>query len=351
MELGTFMEFHSRNGVSQEDAFKESFHHVDLAEELGLDGIWLAESHFAPSRAVLSAPLIMAAAIAGRTKRIKIGTAVHVLPLGNPLHIAEQVATLDHISNGRFEFGVGRSGSPASYEGYNISYAESRERFYESLDIISAAFKHDVFSYDGKFFKFTDVCLTPKPLQNPYPPMRVAAPTSDTFPVLGNKGAPIFVGVRNLPLKDVTDQVRTYRQAFEESGNDPINNKVALRVPVHVAESTKTALENSEESFMRQFKRLGKQLESSAKKATADSSEDRVNRSNLLANTQWNEIQGEKVAVGDPDTVIHQLKHMSAELGLDGIIAEFNAGELIPPKNVEKSIKLFCEEVIPELKK
>ena len=59
MELGTFMEFHSRNGVSQEDAFKESFHHVDLAEELGLDGIWLAESHFAPSRAVLSAPLIM----------------------------------------------------------------------------------------------------------------------------------------------------------------------------------------------------------------------------------------------------------------------------------------------------
>ena len=71
----------------------------------------------------------------------------------------------------------------------------------------------------------------------------------------------------------------------------------------------------------------------------------------MLANTQWNEIQGEKVAVGDPDTVIHQLKHMSAELGLDGIIAEFNAGELIPPKNVEKSIKLFCEEVIPELKK
>ena len=137
MELGTFMEFHSRNGLSQEDAFKESFHHVDLAEELGLDGIWLAESHFAPSRAVLSAPLIMAAAIAGRTKRIKIGTAVHVLPLGNPLQIAEQVATLDHISNGRFEFGVGRSGSPASYEGYNISYAESRERFYESLDMVT----------------------------------------------------------------------------------------------------------------------------------------------------------------------------------------------------------------------
>ena len=119
---------------------------------------------------------------------------------------------------------------------------------------------------------------------------------------------------------------------------------------MHVAKSTKTALENSEESFMRQFKRLGKQLESSAKKATADSSEDRVNRSNLLANTQWNEIQGEKVAVGDPETVIKQLKKMKKSLNLSGFALEFNAGEIIPPDKIKESLTLFCKEVMPELR-
>ena len=113
MNFGSFMEFHTREGNGQEDAFQESFDHVALAEELGLDTVWLAESHFNPNRSVLSAPLVLAAAIAGRTEKIKIGTAVQILPLGNPLRIAEEVATLDHISGGRFEFGIGRSALPS----------------------------------------------------------------------------------------------------------------------------------------------------------------------------------------------------------------------------------------------
>ena len=161
MELGSFMEFHTREDHSQVEAFKESFDHIDLAELLGLDTVWLSESHFNPSRSVLSAPLITAAAIAGRTERIKIGTAVQILPLGNPLRIAEEVATLDHVSGGRFEFGIGRSGLPGAYEGYNMSYGESRERFFESLEIIKQAFTTDYFSYDGKYHSYDNVCLTP----------------------------------------------------------------------------------------------------------------------------------------------------------------------------------------------
>src|SRR5690606_26203264 len=120
------MEFHARAGKSQAEAFAESFAHVRQAEEQGLDGVWLAETHFTPERSMLSAPLIMAAAIAGATKRLRIGTSVLLLPLRNPLEMAEQVATLDHVSQGRFEFGVGRSSSPGSYEGYGVFYGESR---------------------------------------------------------------------------------------------------------------------------------------------------------------------------------------------------------------------------------
>ena len=112
MEFGTFMEFHTRTGNLQKEAFDESFNHAMQAEELGLNTIWLSESHFSPDRSVLSAPLIIASSIASRTKNVKIGTAVQVIPLSNPIRIAEEVATLDHISGGRFEFGVGRSGLP-----------------------------------------------------------------------------------------------------------------------------------------------------------------------------------------------------------------------------------------------
>jgi len=347
MEFGSFMEFHTREGHPQSGAFEESFGHVENAEKLGLDTIWLAESHFNPARSVLSAPLIIAAAIAGRTDKIKIGTAVQVLPLGNPIRIAEEVATLDHISGGRFEFGVGRSGLPGAYEGYNISYGESRERFFESLEIIIEAFTKERFTYAGKFHSYKDVCLTPKPLQKPHPPMRIAATTAETFPVLGRMGMPIFVGVRGLSLVDVSEQVKTYRSALKDS--DHLNGSVSLRVPVHVAETTVEALSNCEESFMKQFRRLGSQLGTSVKKDTADSSSERSDRSQRLSEINWNEIQGEKVAVGDPETVASQLNRMTDVLGLDGIAAEFNAGETIPADKVSKSLKLFCEEVIPKL--
>ena len=170
MQFGSFMEFHRREGSSQADAFREAFDHIALAEELGLDAVWLAESHFNPARSVLSSPHAIASAIAARTKRLKVGTAVSVLPLGNPLRTAEEAATIDHISEGRFEFGVGRSGLPGSYEGYNIPYAESRERFYEYLDIILKAWREERFSYEGNFYTYNDVCLVPKPYQIPIRP-------------------------------------------------------------------------------------------------------------------------------------------------------------------------------------
>ena len=344
MNFGSFIEFHTREGNGQEDAFQESFNHVALAEDLGLDTVWLAESHFNPKRSVLSAPLVLAAAIAGRTKKIKIGTAVQILPLGNPLRIAEEVATLDHVSGGRFEFGIGRSGLPSAYDGYNIPYTESRERFYESMEIIKKAFTEDSFTYKGKYNSYEDVCLTPKPLQNPYPPMRIAATTSETFTTLGEMGIPIFVGVRGLSLSDVARQVVLYREALEKSNHAP--GSIFLRVPVHVADSTKEALANSEASFMKQFRRLGSQLGSNA---TASLNTE-GNTSKRLSEIDWNDIQGEKVAVGDPAKVVDQLKNMINVLTLDGIAAEFNAGEEIPATKVEKSLALFCKEVMPKLR-
>jgi alkanesulfonate monooxygenase SsuD/methylene tetrahydromethanopterin reductase-like flavin-dependent oxidoreductase (luciferase family) len=106
MEFGIFHEFQRREGQSEAAAFAESFALVDDAERAGLDVMWLAELHGAPERSVLAAPMTIASAIAMRTKRMKIGIAVQVLPLGHPLRIAEEAATVDHISNGRLIMGV-----------------------------------------------------------------------------------------------------------------------------------------------------------------------------------------------------------------------------------------------------
>ena len=174
MEFGMFHEFQWSPGASAAEAFAQSFAQVDAAESWGLDAMWLAELHFAPERSVLASPLILASAIAQRTRRMKIGTAVQVLPLCHPLRLAEEAATVDQISQGRLIFGVGRSGFPRTYEAYGVPYAESRERFAETLEIVKLAWTEERFSYRGKYFSCDKVALVPKPWQKPSPPIRTA---------------------------------------------------------------------------------------------------------------------------------------------------------------------------------
>src|SRR5579864_3385799 len=236
MEFGMFHEFPCTTGESHTTAFDQSFEQVDAAERWGLDVMWLAELHAAPTRSVLAAPLTIAAAIATRTKRMKIGTAVQVLPLCHPLRLAEEAATVDQISHGRLIFGVGRSGFPRTYEAYGVPYAESRERFAETLDILKAAWTRDRFSYAGKYYSFRDVCLVPKPVQHPYPPIRVAATSADTFSGIGALGYPIFAAVRLGTLSELGPNIRAYRDAYATAGH-PGRGEVFLRVPVYVGEA------------------------------------------------------------------------------------------------------------------
>ena len=150
MEIGLFTEFQCPPGMSESRAFDESMAQIQAAEALGFDAVWLAELHFQKDRSVLASPLMVASALAASTRRLKLGIAVQVLPLSHPLRLAEDVATLDHLCQGRLEFGVGRSGLPGHYQGFNIPYAESRGRFLETLDILRRAWTQDRFSYEGQ---------------------------------------------------------------------------------------------------------------------------------------------------------------------------------------------------------
>ncbi len=218
MHFGIFIE-EMRQGASQAAAFRDAFELAQRAEAWGADCVWLGEIHFTPNRSVISASLQVASSIATRTRRLRVGTAVQVLPLNHPLRVAEEVATVDHISEGRFEFGIGRSGVVRSYDTYGVSYGESQARFREALEIIRQAWKGEPFSYEGEFYRFRDATVTPRPYQVPHPPIRMAATSEETFPAAGRLGLPIFVGLRREEIPDLQGYLARYRQAWRDAGH------------------------------------------------------------------------------------------------------------------------------------
>jgi alkanesulfonate monooxygenase SsuD/methylene tetrahydromethanopterin reductase-like flavin-dependent oxidoreductase (luciferase family) len=344
-----FHEFQRPPGASEAEAFAQSLAQVDAAERWGLDVMWVAELHFAPERSVLASPLILAAAIAERTRRMKIGTAVQVLPLCHPLRLAEEAATVDQLSHGRLIFGVGRSGFPQTYQAYGVPYAESRERFAETLEIVKRAWSEERFSYSGKYFSCENVAVAPKPWQKPHPPIRIAATSPDTFPAIGALGHPAFAAARLGTLSDLAPLVKSYRDAYRAAGH-PGAGEIYLRVPVYVAETERRAREEPEESIMHFFRYIGARLAESASLSGARPIEKRAESAERLQTIDYEEALREKMIVGTPERVADRLLGLREELGINGILAELNPGGLIPQALVMNALRLFCEEVMPRVK-
>ncbi|HZT86965.1 MAG TPA: LLM class flavin-dependent oxidoreductase [Stellaceae bacterium] len=343
MEFGWYHEFHRQvAGQSDADAFAQGFEQVEAADRWGLDVFWLAEIHQQASRSVLSAPMNVAGQIAARTKRIKIGTAVHVLPLTHPLRLAEETATVDQASRGRFILGAGRSGNPRGYAAYGIPYSESRERFYETLEILKKAWTQPSFSYEGKYHSFNEARAVPRPYQQPHPPIRIAGASEDTFPTLGRLGYPLFVSVRSGSLMGLKPDLKAYRDAFYEAGH-PGRPEVYLRLSMHVGETDRQAREEGEPSIMAGYKSLISRLEGSPN-ARRRAEVEEVKRAT------YDDVIRDKVVVGSPETVVDRLKELEDELGIDGILFELNFGAAIPAELMMRSLQLICDKVMPHFK-
>jgi alkanesulfonate monooxygenase SsuD/methylene tetrahydromethanopterin reductase-like flavin-dependent oxidoreductase (luciferase family) len=346
MEFGIFQEFPPVADGNESAAFEQGLAEVEAAEELGLDAIWLAELHGAPERSVLASPMMVASAIAARTSRIRIGIAVQVLPLSHPLRLAEEAATVDQVSHGRLIYGIGRSGVVRTYEDYGISYAESRERFAETLDVLKLAWTQERFSYQGKYHSFQDIALTPKPVQKPWPEMRMAAATPETFPAIGRMGFPVFVAVRQGPFSQLAEHIKAYRAAYREAGH-PGEGKVFLRVPAYLAETRQRARAEAEESLMGFFKYQAELGLDSARRGGAEVARQRMNRVERLLALTYDEALATQVIIDEPDGFVARLREVQEEIGLDGILAELNCGGKIPHDRVINALTLMCREVMP----
>jgi len=323
---------------------------VDLAEAMGLDTVWLGEGHFLPHRSVLSAPIVVASAIAARTKRLRTGMAVQVLPLIHPLRIAEEAATVDQISQGRFEFGIGRSGNVRAYDIMGIDYAESKERFQEALDIILQAWSGETFSYAGKYNRITNATLSPLPYQKPYPTIRIAASSGDSFGRIGRLGYPIFLGLRVMDVDDLKTNLRDYKEEWMKAGHPGDAGNINVRFPMYIAPSNEEAIEEPKESIEAFFRRMRELFEYSLGRAGTERNEVRQARYERLANATYEDLLETRVVFGSPESVIDRLNQFQEMLGITGITAELNPGGFLPKEAVHRSLRLLTEEVIPAFK-
>ncbi len=340
MHFGMFMEFGVREGGDSARAFAEGFDLVDAAEAWGLDCAWLAEFHFNPERSVLSSPMLTMTAIASRTKRMRVGSAVYVLPLANsPLRIAEEVATLDQISGGRFDFGIGRSGFERSYRAYGIDYGESQARFDEALDILRRAWAGGKFSYEGKYYKVTDAEVMPAPVQKPGPPMRMAATSAATFEKVAREGLPVFVGLRGDGLSFLAESLGNYRSAWKANGH-PGEGSAYLRVPAYVGADERDGYDTPRAGIEYYFARQARML-------TARHETGREGIAEALAALDYDEIRASRVAFGSAEQVIDRFKEFRDVLGIDGFVLELNAGGMLSADAVKASLDRLCHDVMP----
>ncbi len=350
MDFGINCDFTMGRAESHQEAFREAMEEVDLAEELGLDTVWLGEAHFAPARSVLSAPIVVASSIATRTRRLRVGMAVQVLPMIHPLRIAEEAATVDQISEGRFEFGVGRSGNVRAYDIMGIDYGESKERFQEALDIILQAWSGETFSYEGKYNTITNASISPLPYQKPHPKVRIAASSEDSFGRIGRLGYPIFLGLRAMDVEDLKTNLMEYREEWRAAGHPGEGGDINVRFPMYLAPSDSEAIEEPKESIEAFFRRQRELFEYSYGREGTETTGRRQARYERLANATYEDLLETRVVFGSPERVVDKLHQFQEMLGITGITAELNPGGFLPKEAVQRSLKLLTEEVMPEFK-
>src|SRR6185295_6812943 len=256
MRFGLFYQASEAPGQTHADRYTEMFDLIALGDTLGFDVAWLAELHFGGAFSLLANPLMMVPVIAQRTRRIRLGTAVTLLPLHHPLSTAEQAATADVLSGGRLEFGVGRGSIPSQFHGFRVAVSENRARFDESLEIIRLAWTRERFSFQGAFYQVEDVAVVPRPLQRPHPPIRVAVHTAESFAHIGDLGLPIYSGTTTTPLPQLREYMGLYRSHLAAAGHAWGPEQMALMFPMHVEASGVAAREAMQPGVLQYYRNV-----------------------------------------------------------------------------------------------
>src|SRR5438270_9925790 len=225
MRFGTFSYNQARPWVSERQAFEELLEQILLTERLGFDEAWFAEHHHS-DYGMLASPNLIVAALAHRTRRLRLGNLVNALPLHDPIRLAEEVATLDILTGGRLNVGLGR-GVPRDDIKHGLDVDTARARFSEGVGILTEAWKGGVFSHDGPTWKYADISCRPQPVQKPHPPIYYGAGSPDSARQIARRGW--HLAMSRQPLHNIAATTQAYRDELKSLGQENHGSVVLAR--------------------------------------------------------------------------------------------------------------------------
>jgi alkanesulfonate monooxygenase SsuD/methylene tetrahydromethanopterin reductase-like flavin-dependent oxidoreductase (luciferase family) len=338
MNFGTFLLMQSPSARSSQEIYTRGIEIAQAAEALGFRNVWLAEHHFS-TYGYLSRPLQLATYIAAKTTRLRVGTAVIVVPLHHPLVIAEEIATLDLLSGGRFDVGLGRGYQHYEFERLGLELESSRERWEESVDILLKAFAGGPFSYDGKFFKIPETCVFPQPVQRPHPPIWITAQSPESVEAAVRRGFNVLTGGFGVPIERMAEFRRLFdRCVAEVKPSQPLS--VGVQRAVYVTDSDADARAAAEEA--RWNMRVTLSLRNHYERVEAG----RAVPVPAPREPTTGDLLDRFLVIGTPDTCIRQITRIRELVGITHFNCSFWFGDLEHAR-VLRSMELFAREVMP----
>lgn len=363
MQIGMFYQLQVPkpwSAQTEPDRYWEMIEQAVYAEELGLSSIWMADHQFRTEWSHSSAPDVTLGALSQRTSRIRLGIAVVVPPVQHPLHIAARTATVDVLSRGRMDLGVGRSGYPYQMAAFGTDIQDATGMVDEALEIIPRAWTEGEFSYHGRHYQIPPREVHPKPVQQPHPPIWLGCSQEETFEKAGRLGLGCLAMAGGGP-EGLEKLVRTYREAIKNPNpvSKLVHNRVSTSTVAFCTETRSQAQERGAELIdwyrhqqtLRNARVWSEQdpssvpadykyhYERSAASSTATEAPRREGTSSL------DQIKAGRFCIGDPDDCIRYLESFFAA-GVDEIMPLFQVGP-ITNQEVMNTLRLFGKYIIP----
>ena len=338
MKFGTFLLMQSPSARSSQEIYARGVEVAQAAETLGFRSVWLAEHHFS-TYGYLSRPVQLATYIAAKTTRLRVGTAVIVVPLHHPLVVAEEIATLDLLAGGRIDVGLGRGYQHYEFERLGLELESGRARWDESVDIILKAFEGKPFSYDGKIFKIPETTIFPQPVQKPRPPIWITAQSPDSVEGAVRRGFNVLTGGFGVPLERMAEFRKLFDRVVSEV-KPPQPLEVGVQRAVYVADNDADARAAAEQarwnmrvtlSLRNNYQRVEQGRAVPVAAPTEPSVDDLLDR---------------YLVIGTPDTCVRQIKRIQEAVGITHFNCSFWFGDLEHAR-VLRSMETFAREVMP----
>ena len=346
MRFGTFSYNQSRPWVTERQAFEELLAQVELTERMGFDEAWFAEHHHS-DYGMLASPNLIIAALSHRTERLRMGNLVSVLPLYDPMRLAEECAILDILTGGRLNVGLGR-GVPKDDMKHRLDRDTAQARFEEGIEILARAWSGETFTYSGKAWGYQEISCRPQPLQKPHPPIYYGATSPDSPAMVARRGWNLALSRQ--PLANCAKAIAKYRAERAAVGNANGGGDAIMVRDVYVAETDEQAWEEAVPEIAR-FWQLATDNFWRGDSVSADDLPRFTERFPYFPGgltvqrlNEWGTS-----LIGSPETVVRKARQMIETARPDSLVGMVSFGGL-SHQQVMRSIELFGTRVMPELK-